>query len=143
MTQPSPLPHFVAFMVRIPHANRAQLQTVIHQYASDFDSSGNSVENAKFLLALEKDKQNREHIHGILIGPKVHVEKQYNKIQRHFRDKWNLKGQAQKGGLKEYGRIRSIRDKNKCLSYTVKDNNVYTSDSWDIDLTPYIAASGS
>lgn len=128
MTKPGPLPPFVAFMVRIPHANRVQLQKIIEIYVGP---------KAKYLLAAEKDKKNREHFHGIIMCK----SDQYDKIQRHFREKWKLSGQAQKDGLKQYGRIRNIKDKNKVLSYTVKDGNVYTSDSWDIDLKPYIAAS--
>lgn len=126
MDQPDHLPNFVAFMVRIPHANRVQLQVIIEQYCTD--ASG-----TKYLLAAEKDSQDREHFHGIIIC----TDEDYDKIQRHFREKWKLKGQAQKGKLKQYGRIRNIRDKAKCLAYTIKDKNVYTSDTWDIDLTEY------
>jgi len=113
-------------MVRIPHANRVQLQVIIEKYCTD--ASG-----TKYLLAAEKDNQAREHFHGIIICS----DQDYDKIQRHFREQWKLKGQAQKGKLKQYGRIRNIRDKAKCLAYTIKDKNVYTSDSWDIDLTKY------
>jgi len=126
MIQPDHLPSFVAFMVRIPHANRVQLQVVIEKYCS-------AKENTKYLLAMEKDSVQRDHIHGIIIC----TDEEYDKIQRHFRDKWKLKGQASKGKLKEYGRIRHIRDKAKMLAYTVKDTNVYTSDAWDIDLQKY------
>ena len=126
MDKPDHLPHFVAFMVRIPHANRVQLQNVIEKYCTD--ASG-----TKYLLAKEKDTQDREHFHGIIIC----TDEEYDKIQRHFREKWKLKGQAQKGKLKEYGRIRAIRDKAKCLAYTIKDKNVYASDSWNIDLKKY------
>jgi len=113
-------------MVRIPHANRVQLQNVIEKYCTD--ASG-----TKYLLAKELDTQNREHFHGIIIC----TDQEYDKIQRHFRLKWKLKGQAQKGKLKEYGRIRDVRNKARCLAYTLKDKNVYTSDAWDIDLKKY------
>ena len=70
-----------------------------------------------------------------------HDPAEYDKVQRHFREVWKLKGQARKNQIKEYGRIRSIKDRNKMLSYTVKDGNVVTSETWDIDLDQYIQAS--
>ena len=123
-----PLPPFVAFMVRIPHANRVQLQTVIESYCG---------EKAKYLLAAEGITEEQQHFHGIIMC----TRHDYDKIQRHFREKWKLCGQATKGKTRQYGRIRNIRDRNKVLTYTVKDRNVYTSETWDINLNPYIEAS--
>lgn len=130
MAQPDPsknlLPNFVAFMVRIPHSFQERLQKTIEKYCKD-------QENTKYLLAKEKDLQDREHFHGIIIC----ADEDYDKIQRHFREKWKLKGQASKGKLKQYGRIRSVRNKAKCLAYTIKDDKIYTSKTWDIDLEKY------
>ena len=121
---PPTLPNFIAFMVRLPHKRTKDLATLICRHGGA---------KTRWLLAREKDKEEREHFHGIVFMQ----DNEYDKVQRHFREVWNLRGQATKGGLKEYGRIRKIKDKNKMLAYTVKDENVSVSENWDIDLEPY------
>lgn len=122
------LPPFIAFMVRLPHKRLEDIATLIERHGG---------EATRWLLAKEKDKDDREHFHGIVFMN----DQEYDKVQRHFREVWKLKGQAKKGETKEYGRIRTIKDRNKMLSYTVKDGNVVTSETWDIDLEQYLQAS--
>ena len=124
-TTNSPLP-FIAFMVRIEHKRTEELAKLIESHGA-----------TKWLLAKEKDVKDREHIHGIVFMD----DKQYDKVQRVFREKWKLNGSAQSGKTKEYGRVRKIKDRNKMLMYTVKDQNIVTSENWDIDLEKYIEAS--
>lgn len=127
--QPTPpLPPFIAFMVRLPHERLEDLVTLIERHGG---------EATQWLLAKEKDKEDREHFHGIVFME----DHEYDKVQRHFREVWKLKGSARNGDTKEYGRVRKVKDRNKMLSYTVKDGNVVTSETWDMDLNPYIQAS--
>ena len=122
------LPPFIAFMVRLPHKRLEDLTTLIVRHGGP---------HTQWLIAKETDKSDREHFHGIVFME----DNEYDKVQRHFRETWNLKGNAKKGETKEYGRVRRIKDRNKMLSYTVKDGNVITSENWDIDLEKYIEAS--
>lgn len=122
------LPPFIAFMVRIKHKRLKDLTTLIERHGG---------KDTRWLLALEKDKADREHFHGIVFME----DEEYDKVQRHFREVWKLNGTARNGKTKEYGRVRKIKNKNKMLSYTVKDGNVETSTNWDIDLEEYISAS--
>jgi len=119
---------FIAFMVRLPHKRLEDLTTLIERHGGPA---------TQWLLAKEKDKEDREHFHGVVFME----DHEYDKVQRHFREVWKLNGSAQKGETKQYGRVRKIKDKNKMLSYTVKDGNVVTSETWDIDLEQYIEAS--
>ena len=119
-----PLQNFIAFMVRLPFTRCTDIANLICRHGGA---------NTRWLLAMEKDKEGREHFHGIAFME----DDEYDKVQRHFRENWNLSGQAKKNGLKEYGRIRKIKDKVKLFSYTVKDDNVVVSDNWDIDLEPF------
>lgn len=122
------LPPFIAFMVRIPHHRLEDLTTLIVRHGGPA---------TQWLLAKEKDKEDREHFHGIAFM----TDEEYDKVQRHFREVWKLCGKATQDQTREYGRVRKIKDKNKMLSYTIKDGNVVTSENWDIDLEQYIAAS--
>lgn len=122
------LPPFIAFMVRLPHNRLEDIATLIERHGGPA---------TRWLLAKEKDKEDREHFHGIVFM----TDEEYDKVQRHFREVWNLKGQARKGQTKEYGRIRKIKDRNKMLAYTIKDSNVHASSTWDIDLEPYLELS--
>ena len=122
------LPNFIAFMVRLPHERLEDLTTLIERHGG---------EATRWLLAKEKDKEDREHFHGVVFME----DHEYDKVQRHFREVWKLKGSARNGDTKEYGRVRKVKDKNKMLSYTVKDGNVVTSETWDIDLEQFIQAS--
>lgn len=122
------LPNFIAFMVRIPHKRLEDLTTLIERHGGA---------DTQWLLAKEKDKENREHFHGVVFME----DHEYDKVQRHFREVWKLTGSARNGKTKEYGRVRKVKDKNKMLAYTVKDGNVITSDNWDIDLEQFIELS--
>jgi len=43
-----------------------------------------------------------------------------------FREKYELRGRAQDGNARQYGRVKNIQDNEKMASYTVKDNNIRT-----------------
>lgn len=117
-------------MVRIPHSRLDALIFLIKTKSYIPDTT----DYHPFLLAKEHDSKNREHFHGITFC----TNKQYDEIQRAFRSLWQLKGQAKLGGLKEYGRVRNIKNKNRMLQYTCKEKNIYTSPNWKIDLKQYI-----
>jgi len=126
MAQPDPLPAYVAFMVRLPHTDKKKLQSLIEEKCK-------TGKKTKYLLASEIDEKGREHFHGIIIC----TSEDYDKIQRHFRETWKLKGQAKKNGIKENGRIRNIRNRTRMLAYTIKDKNVTVSKFWNINLKQY------
>lgn len=87
-------------------------------------------------IALGKHKQtDGEHFH-ILLYAQENIKKITTNIQKHFKLKYNLIGQAKNGDGRQYGVVKKeIRSPNTLLSYIVKDNNYYCSNGLKDNLT--------
>lgn len=102
---------------QIPHEHHKTVLGKLISYA----------EGGLFLLSLEVSKTTHketkgEHIH-ILYDD---VNNNYNLFSKCLRDIWNLRGRAQDGLPKQYGKVKHIKDIEKACAYTMKDGKYFT-----------------
>lgn len=94
------------------------------------------------ILAYEISQDSHKETCGEHIHIFTHMEeKTYHTLaQCLFKKKWNLRGRAETGKPKQYGKLTSIRDRNKMVAYTIKGGNIETTYS-EIYLLPYFKMS--
>lgn len=98
------------------------------------------VEFLEYLYKLAKDKKIGHTIIGLeksadshkeTDGYHIHVytwitDKTYHTMTQTLFSKWQLRGRAEKDKPRQYGKIKSIRCKDKMIAYTIKGRNVLT-----------------
>lgn len=92
-----------------------------------FDKLKFYCEEGNYLISLEISKNTHketkgEHIH-ILYDD---VNNNYHLFAKSLRDIWKLRGRAEDGKPKQYGKVKNIRDIEKACAYTMKDGNYHT-----------------
>lgn len=101
---------YIAFMAHLPIKDADQVLEVLKEY-----------DIGTYLMGLETKPY--DHIH-FLVQMK---EEDYHRFsKRVFKDKYQLRGRAQKGAPRQYGKVKKIDDLEKMKAYTVKCKNVLT-----------------
>jgi len=73
-----------------------------------------------YVVGFEKTKDTKiEHIHVVTRCDPC----QYNAFIAFIKNKYGLKGRAQKGKRKQYGKIRDIRSEQQLISYSIKSGH--------------------
>lgn len=100
---------WIACMAHIKHTEREYLKKYIDNRFTDY------------IIAYEKSQKVGEHVHFILWAEDP---QDYHKFaQNVFKQKYRLRGRAEKGKCRQYGKIKKIEDIEKMMQYTVKDGN--------------------
>lgn len=101
---------YIAFMAHLPIKDADEVLEVLKEY-----------DIGTYLMGLETKPY--DHIH-FLVQMK---EEDYHRFsKRVFKDKYQLRGRAQKGAPRQYGKVKKIDDLEKMKAYTVKCKNVLT-----------------
>ncbi len=75
----------------------------------------------EYIIAMEVGSKVGEHMHFLL---KPQDEDSYHKLaQNVFKQKYKLRGRAQKGLCRQYGKVKEIENIQRMMAYTVKDGN--------------------
>lgn len=115
---------YIAFMAHIPIKDANDVKDILIEY-----------DIGTYLIGLEESPY--EHMHFLV----QMREEDYHKFsKRVFKDKYKLRGRAQKGQPRQYGKVKKIEDLEKMKAYTVKGQNVLTNMSQK-DLDSYIEKS--
>lgn len=105
---------FIAFMAHLPHDQIDYVEEQIKHYKSI---------DGKYIIGMEDCSSIGQHMHFYV----QMKDKDYKSFaQKLFRDKYKLRGRAEGGCARQYGKEKNIRDNEKMASYTVKDNNIRT-----------------
>jgi hypothetical protein len=100
---------WMAFMAHIPHADADEIRQDLERLET------------KYILGLEVSSY--EHIHFLVLM----TEREYTNIRKRlFIDKYKLRGRAEKGKPREYGKEKEIRDLEKYTKYCLKDQKYLT-----------------
>lgn len=116
---------YIAFFGSIPHSDISYCLTTLLEYKV-----------TDYIIAMEIAQGHKEtsgeHLHFLI---KTDDEKFYqNYCKRVFIDKYKLRGRSQTGLPRQYGKVNHIKDIDKMIAYTIKDEKYITNIS---DLTKY------
>ena len=97
---------FIACMFHIPADQFDYIEETLKGY-----------DIGRYLIGCET--QPVEHYHIVFEG----TEQIYHTFSTKLKKKYKLRGRAEKGKARQYGKIKEIEDLEKLLAYTVKDGN--------------------
>lgn len=109
---------FIAFFAAIPHEHFDYLEQTLQEYKSV----------TQYIIAAETS----DDTHQDTSGQHFHFLTDMSLADYHrfsirvFSKKFKLRGQAQKGQSRQYGKLKEIHDFHRMAAYTCKENNVRT-----------------
>jgi hypothetical protein len=114
---------YKAFYIALPHSNVDDIWLSLNKYTPD---------NKQIILAKEISKKSHQDISGEHFHVLVQwTEKIYEAYKKTILiNKYKLTGKATKDGHRKYGKIKDIKNYEKLVSYTIKQNN-YQSLNWE------------
>lgn len=108
---------YVAFMAAIEHKHFDYVKQRLLEY-----------EIGQYIIAKETTTQshketNGEHFHFIV---QMTDQTYHNFSKSVFKDKFKLRGKAEKDKPRQYGRVSAIENQDHMIAYTIKDGNIDT-----------------
>uniref|UniRef100_UPI004047C430 hypothetical protein n=1 Tax=Algoriphagus sp. TaxID=1872435 RepID=UPI004047C430 len=110
---------FTFFMVALDHTHTAQLVKFLLKYIND---------DAEYIVGLETCETAHKETNGQHFHFAVEMEeKQYDNFRKSILvNHYKLRGRATKNLPRQYGKCKEVRDIDKFLAYTCKDQNIVT-----------------
>ena len=98
---------WIACFFSIPHTEFDLIENIFHEY-----------DHGLYAIAAECTPSEKEHFHFLFEG----TEQIYNNFSKRLIEKYKLRRKG-RGGLIKYGKVKSIRNLERMLTYTLKDGN--------------------
>lgn len=114
------------FMAHIQHEDIDYIEEKLNEYSI-----------RQYIIGMEISQHKVEHLHFMVEMEDGEYHKFSNAI---FKKKYKLRGRAQKGLARQYGKVKDIEDIEKAKAYTCKDQNIRTNMS-DQDIKKLIEIS--
>lgn len=108
---------YIFFMAVLPHSEIHRFRDFLVSYL---------VEDSEYIISMETSPSSHAETAGQHFHVAVEMEdKSYDCFRKTILvNHYGLRGRASKGKPRQYGKVREIRDFNKFMSYTVKDQNL-------------------
>lgn len=100
---------YQAFMAHLPHEDHDEhIRVLTEEYEIGY-----------YLIGYESEPYS--HYHFVV---QMTPETYHNYSKHYFKDKYNLRGKAVNGKCRQYGKLKEIKDLEKCKAYSIKDGNI-------------------
>lgn len=114
------------FMAHIQHEDINYIEEKLNEYNI-----------RQYIIGMEISSKGTQHMHFMVEMEDGEYHKFSNAV---FKKKYKLRGRAQQGLARQYGKIKEIQDLDKAKAYTCKDQNIRTNMS-DQDIKALIEIS--
>lgn len=98
---------WIACFFSIDHDQFDVIEKIFHEY-----------DHGLYIIAAESTEKEKEHFHFLFEG----TEQIYTNFSKRLCDKYKLRRKG-RGGLIKYGKVKQIRNLERMLTYTLKDNS--------------------
>lgn len=98
--------NWIACFFSVNHTEFDTIEKIFHEY-----------DHGLYIIAAENTEKEKEHFHFLFEGS----EQIYNNFSKRIVEKYNLRRKG-RGGLIKYGKVKNIRNLERMMTYTLKDN---------------------